>query len=526
MHARFGIAFAACHAIACLQVEPPASPSSVQIRLTASDWTGIPGSRGALPLRPHLALIHTHPLAPATDAVLLLRGLDSKDLRSSLSHKPLRSDYLERSVPCDVVREGSALSITPHDALDPGMPYTLAVASWERSLDGVALGAALPATFGLTTESGPEAGARVLESFPADGAVSVGTNLEAAVIAFDGDVANGAEGVWLQGPDGLAVPVQAAEGPCAELAEEHDGSACVKLVPTEHLAPDALYALAVGTAALDAHGAPIGPFTATFRTAAGSDWQAPKTLPLACSSDEQALDVGCVLFDDESVTVRVRADEAVTASLIASATRAVAVAPNGELALRLTDLSPDARFDATLRMRDIAGNVTEHTVSLRTLPPLASVSIVEVRADPLGAEPAQELVELLNYGTAPVDIEGFALDACAVAPVPPLGRSFVMQPGTRVLLVSDDFDPTDARDARPPPGAPLLRMGRALAGSGLSNAGSRLCLHDREGQRVSAAPSTPRPRPGVCNVRISTDMRDGSPGTFGYDAHDTCTPGR
>jgi hypothetical protein len=527
MRTRFAIAFAACHAIACLRVEPPTSaPSPVQIRLTASDWTGMPVSQGALPLRPHLALRHVHPLAPAPDAVLLLRGLDAPDLRAALSHKPLRSEYLERLVPCDVAHEGSALSITPGNALDPGMQYTLAVAAWERSLDGVALGPALPATFALMAESSPEAGARVLESFPADGALSVGTNLEAAVIALDGDIANGAEGIWLQDPDGLAVPVQAAAGPCAELTPEHDASTCVKLVPTERLAPDALYTLAVGTAALDAHGAPIGPFTATFHTAAGRDSQAPRTLPLTCAADEQTLDVGCVLFDDQSIALRIQADEAVTASVTTSAARSVAVAPSGELALRLVGLPPGARFDATLRLRDSAGNLTEHTLSLRTLAPLPPVSIVEVRADPLGPEPAQELVELLNYGSAPVDIDGFALDTCGAAPAPPMKRPFVMQPGTRVLLVPDDFDATDAGDARPPPGAPLLRMGRALAGSGLSNAGSRLCLHDANGHRVSAAPSTPRPRPGVCSVRIGTDMRDGSPGTFAYDPHETCTPGR
>jgi hypothetical protein len=527
MRARFAIAFAACHAIACLQVDPaPPVPGTVQIRLQAAAWDGAPASQQELPLRPRLALRHLRPLAPDADAVILLRGTDDADLRTALAHKPLRADVLARAVASDVGRDGDALVITPRAALERGTPYTLAVASFERHLDGTSLGGSVPATFDLVTATGPDAGARVLESFPADGAVSVGTNLEAAVIALDGEIANGVDAVWLQDPAGFAFPAEATAAACAELAPEHQASACVKLTPASSLAPEASYNLIVGSDALDAHGAPIGPFVATFHTAPGRDAWPPRTLGLSCSADEQVLDVGCALADDQSISLRVRADESVTATLVASGTRAATAAPSGDVELRLDSLPPDRRFDAILTLRDSAGNESEHALSLRTLPSLPTVSVVEVRADPLGPEPAQELVELLNYGGQSVSIEGFALDPCSGSSTAPIERAFVMAAGTRLLLVADDFDASDDRDARPPPGAPLVRVGRALAGTGLTNTGSELCLHDAEGHRLSAAPATPRPRPGVCNVRVSADMRDGRPGSFAYDPHDGCTPGR
>ena len=126
--------------------------------------------------------------------------------------------------------------MTPAAPLAAGRVYTMAVAGWAKSARGAALSSGGDALlFALATESGSGAGARVVAALPADGASSVGTNLEAALLAFDGDVHGAAEGVWLEGPDGLAVPAQIEPGPCAQIAPAYAEPTCVRIVPMRPL---------------------------------------------------------------------------------------------------------------------------------------------------------------------------------------------------------------------------------------------------------------------------------------------------
>jgi hypothetical protein len=131
----------------------------------------------------------------------------------------------------------------------------------------------------------------------------------------------------------------------------------------------------------------------------------------------------------------------------------------------------------------------------------------------------------MNRGDTPIDLDGFSISDDAFDEGEPIERSAVVHPGARVLLVPDGFDPEEARDDPVPPGAAIVRTGTSLAGSGLSNSGEPLFLRDPAGRRVSAAPAVPRPRAGVCLVRVSEDVRDGSAGSFDYDGEGRCTPG-
>jgi hypothetical protein len=516
-----------CCGLACVEVKPqPLSTEHSKLRLRVTDWDGAPATQDRLPRRPRLYVSHPRGLALAQDALLLLQGSGDAALDAALQRAPLRAEYRDRRVSAELETAPGAAAIVPTAALLPGARYTLAIAGWARSASGGTLGAAAPAHFALWTAVDAEAGASVVESWPADGAVQVGTNLESVVIGLDGRVEHADDGVWLEDADGWAVPAELSSGPCADIAPEHVAPYCVRIALHDRLAPGTEHTIAVGTQALDAHGAPVGPWRASFQTASGSDLTPPQAVPHSCAVDEQALPVGCALIDDTSVTLRVQTDEAATAVLLSEEAQASALGPGAELTLRLDGLEPDRELHALLRLRDSSGNQAEHALVLRTLPALPTLSIVEVRADPRGPEPQQELVELLNYGTRSADLLGFSLDDRADARSMPIARSVEVAPQTRVLLVADDFDASDTRDVVPAPGALLVRVGRALAGTGLSNAGARLFLRDVQGHRVSAAPATPSSRPGVCLVRTSTDMRDGSPGAFAYDANGTCTPGR
>jgi len=154
------------------------------------------------------------------------------------------------------------------------------------------------------------------------------------------------------------------------------------------------------------------------------------------------------------------------------------------------------------------------------------LSIAEVRADPLGPEPAQELVELLNYGTVPIALDGLSLGDRLDAVAPPISTTALLGPSARALLVADAFDGHEPSELQPPAGALLVRVGTSLASGGLRNSGEALYLRDPAGHRLSASPAHPSPRPGVCIVRSDdADMRSGAPSAFVRDPDDSCTPG-
>jgi hypothetical protein len=520
LHAIAALAALVC--FGCTRVEPGSSPvraDATELRVT--DWDGEPANFDQVPRRPRFIASSAQGLAPTQDALLLFEGPPDPALIDDLTQSPLLREHQARLVHCDLDAAPNMIVLSPNAALPPHASYALALPAWAAQPKSK-----VARVFRLRTAAGPDAGAQVVASWPAEGAANVGTNLEAVVIAFDGTVESTDAGVWLEGPDGLALAAQVSSGPCQSVAPEQDGSFCVRVAPSTRLAPNAVHTIVVGTEARDWHGAPVGPWRAMFSTAEGSDTEAPALLPLSCAVDEQSIELGCLLIDDESIALRLQADEATTAVLGAGARHAFATAPDGEVSLKVSGLAPDSPLRVELSLRDSSGNQADHELLLRTLAPLATLSITEVRADALGPEPQQELVELLNYGTAPVDLLGFVLGERDDQAGEPIARSMLVAPQTRVLLVGDDFDPNDPHDVAPPPGAPLLRVGRALAGSGLSNRGAPLFLRDPAGHRVSAAPAAPPPRPGVCLVRVSRDMRDGSLGTFDYDANGTCTPGR
>lgn len=153
---------------------------------------------------------------------------------------------------------------------------------------------------------------------------------------------------------------------------------------------------------------------------------------------------------------------------------------------------------------------------------LSRLSIDEVRVDPLGPEPAQEMIELLNFGGEPVDLQG-----CFVSDDPNergvrIVNALRVLPAERVLVVGPDFDPRERADGMLSPGVRLARTDRHLS---LSNQGERLFLRDPEGRRLSASPRMEPAREGACVARSRGDRRSGSAAVFRADPHSGCTPG-
>lgn len=517
-----------CALCGCLEVPAAGGPAAERhaLELSARDLRGEPAALDALPRRPVLAI--EHPLGFAgLDAVVLLSGRADEALAADLGSAPLRAEHAARLVAVEAELGAKAIRLTPQAALSPAADYTLAVFGSAETASGEALlDDRAPRLIALRTSGAPDAGAAVSRTFPADGASGIAVNLAFAVIAFDGKVLGAQDGLWLEDAAGRAVPSNVEDGPCEPLGMRAFGAGhCARITPSASLAPLAEYALVVGEAARDAHGGAVGPFRARLRTGTGRDERLPATLPLACALDELAVEAGCALLDDHALRLRAQTDEPVLAMLEVDGAEASAVADQGELELGLSALPPDAPVPAALTLTDLAGNARTLALALRTTPALATVSIDEVRADPRGPEPAQEYVELHNYGASAVELLGLAITDDALEPGVAIDRALRLDPGARALLVASTFDAADERDGALPPGVTLLRAPGAIAGSGLSNAGEPLLLRDAQGRRLSGAPATPKPRAGTCLQRIVDDPRDARPEAFAYDAVGGCTPG-
>jgi len=168
------------------------------------------------------------------------------------------------------------------------------------------------------------------------------------------------------------------------------------------------------------------------------------------------------------------------------------------LGLRLAevdpDLAPGAEISGVLTATDLADNrrdlpftvLVDPTVPTG-LPPLG---IAEVLANPRGAEPRQEFVELADPrpGGAPAEWRGLFL---ADAPWPDVATAvgagedppgdavpeFTLAPGERALIVASGYDPAAGEDPPPAPGTALLRVDASLGAGGLKNAGEPLTLY-------------------------------------------------
>jgi hypothetical protein len=523
-----------CIAIAlsgCIAVDADGTEDAVEsaIALRVTDWVAVGTDVDAIPRRPRIEITAPAPWkedAPESGAIVLMRGTAGVGLADDLERAPLRKEHSALVVESIVTVRHDVAWLVPRAALDPDAPYTLAIGQWAVDAARLPEQAPLPVTFALRTDGSPDAGAATLGSWPADGASGVGAGLAEVVVYFDGELMGADAALWLEGPDGLAVPANVRVESRRVALDAGEATHCATLVPRGGLAASARYAIRAGADLRDARGAPIGPWRATFTTGASVDRRRPSLVPLVCDLDETTLPWGCALMTERAASVRVRADEPARLWLRANGTRTERVSPRGDARFAIAALAPDTQVALEVAVRDAAGNEATFAGEIRTTPPLATLAITEVRANPRGAEPEQEFVEVWNYGQAPVDLVGFSLSDRGEAEGTPFTASAIIPPGARVLLVPDGFDARDALDAQPPPGAPLVRVGASLADSGLSNGGEPLFLRDPAGRRVSAAPATPRPRSGVCNVRVADDPRDGEEGTFAYAPDDGCSPGR
>lgn len=502
----------------CLATPPAPGHNEQNITLDAIDARGTAVSLAELPRRPRFTLVTPTVPDPDSAAPWLFEGPPDTVLLQDLDRLPLTAASSARLQHTRKLLHGHTTVIEPLEPLTPGATYTLALP--RTAVPELKA----PWTSELRVDASSASGAAFLRSFPAAEARDIAPELSHAVLAFDGDVDGYEHGIWVEDPQGLAVAGSAELAPC----EEYESAAvsCIVWRPGQALEPGTRYVLRTGRDLHDAHGAELAALRVGFTTrVAAATPVRTSSRAASCGIDELTLPCGCVLMGDVQLSLRVSMTSQLRVRASLANTRFARLPDNTDAYVSFAELVPNSTYTLTFESIDSSEQITSDAWPLRTTAPLATLSIDKVYADPRGPEPDQEFIELLNYGDAAVSLHGIQLFDASEQAGTRITEEIWLEPGARALLVSTTYDPRVGTDPAPVAGAVLVRVGKGLTRSGLSNAGEPLYLRDAQGHRLSAAPALPKPRAGQCLVRISADPRTGEPGSFDYGDEDSCLPG-
>lgn len=482
--------------------EPATLPS---ISLSVQDQSGATWDSESCPRVPNFVLNFADGQPhDAARHVFLLRAAPSAQTKADLGSGKLNASTQAQLLPLTIEAYGAGLRARPDSALEPTAHYTLL---WAEAHGAVELPIAVSAS--------PAAGARLVQSLPGALDSRVPPNLTHVLLQFDGYVRGDATAARLLDQEGTEVGSPALLTPCSTFGL--GAGDCISIRPNSELSPARRYHIVLSEGLSDATLAPLPALDISFDTAAERDLEPPKLLPIDCVRDETRSGSLCLLESDELVTLRARSDENGLLELALPPQVRSALALAGEYTLAAPLATPTR---ALLVLRDMAGNRTQLELALSPAANLAKVTIDELRVDPLGPEPSQEYVELLNFGDQPVSIMGFTLTDDPYAEGQRIADERELLPGERVLVVAPDFDVADESDGEPVAGARFARLSGALS---LRNDGAALLLRDAHGRRLSASPALTPAQPGQCIVRTGSASRSAS--GFVLAADGGCTPG-
>ncbi len=237
---------------------------------------------------------------------------------------------------------------------------------------------------------------------------------------------------------------------------------------------------------------------------------------------EGALSLGALCLSTEGEVLLLSASESllVMLSLDGREPRALSLGAGtrAEVPLRdCSDTSSKGALRGEIETLDLAGNRSTADLSLWLGSPTARPRIEEVLANPLGAEPSAEWVELGNPGCLPVELEGWTLgDESSQAALPRVA----LAPGERLLVVNAGSGLPKAPDVSADSSVRWVEISN-LGGRGLSNSGEALRLSTPEGRLVSTFPAVAASVAGVSVARC----QDGGGGRFALHAAPGASPG-
>jgi len=237
-------------------------------------------------------------------------------------------------------------------------------------------------------------------------------------------------------------------------------------------------------------------------------------LALTCSPDELPLALGCALVEDDRAVVRT--PSAALLWVLHSEQGTVLEVTQAGASFVLRGLTPSSSARAWGNVYDLSDAELPFDATFQTSPARERPVLNELLANPLGPEPQSEWIELVNDGTAPLDLAHFSLrDSGGSVSLP----DAILAPHELVLLTRQDFAP-NASDVPPAPDTRLIRL-PTLGTAGLSNSGEGVALIDAHSVVVSSLPPLAA-KAGQSLARRHTYSQDADPSAFTVG---TPTPG-
>jgi Lamin Tail Domain len=229
---------------------------------------------------------------------------------------------------------------------------------------------------------------------------------------------------------------------------------------------------------------------------------------VACDPGEVPFGPGCATLLDDRLYGRSPAVPLLWAVAGAGVDSVFAAGPGDPFVIAGLPPATDVALDVAAI--DTGGAVLRTLFAATTLPPSPHVAINEVLAHPLGPEPAQEWVEIVNDGPAPAVLDGYVLIVgSGSTPLP----AAMLPPGAFALIVNQEYMAMGGPDVVPAPGTLFLTVPH-LGKQGLSDEGETLALLDNDGNTISSFPAKPRPVQGSSVARRTPSAPDALPGSF------------
>jgi hypothetical protein len=393
--------------------------------------------------------------------------------------------------------------------------HVLVLSATLRDLHGAPLsdedGVAAPFEYAFVTGDSAAGPPIATLSEPAPGATGVPTNVARIVVRFNEAV----------GPGRISI----AGGPAIDAAMFEEGLAA-SIAPADDLHASSRVELLLD-GFLDADGeAPAGD-APWFETGAGPDLDPPDLLPLACEPTEGAVGPTCVEGAGEVATVRLAADEAVRVELVATdgpvRIEAASAGSATAHAIRIEGLTADRSVRLDVAAIDLAANRTGAAGAFDSGTPLPALVLSETYADPVGPEPEQEFIEVVNVGDGAVVLDGLAV-ADGAGTGEPIAGAPPLPAGAYAILVHPAFVPGGG-DPAPAPGAAVVRLAGPIGSNGLLNAGETVSIVDAAGRTVTIAPDLLPPRTGVSIERTDLAADPYDAGSWAHNPSSSATPG-
>lgn len=426
--------------------------------------------------------------APTAEEIALARGkLSSRELRD-LQTGSESSALQKRLIPFLAWSDGRSLQIAPQVWMEPGEVVTIGSTSslWSYSF----------------RVEDPDELPRLLRVWPP---IDEGSSGTFAVWCLGTPIRGEARSAALT----LALEPGSVRGRLVTGSLEGIGRDCVSWEalepPTHAIAPPP-------TALLD-----DGRMARVEPTSIVPSWVDDQGSSESCGHERTPLGPACAIVMDDRLLLSVEHGAWWLAVRMGGTLRAAALTRTSPMLV--SELLPESELVWEAYGVDLRGGKRAWHGRVRTEPRMAHVVLNEVMANPTGAEPQQEWVELYNDGAAGVELEGWTIEDPGGVTRLPVGR---LEPGRFALVVNEGWQADSWPDPTPTEGTLILRVPK-LGNQGLSNGGEPLQLREATGRLSSGFLPKASPKAGQSIARTSPDAVDWLEGSF--VSCTTSTPG-